>query len=283
MSAVFQEVLKEVGGTVITEFLGGRPASCTFKLVGSNGTELQASAAATVDSVNTTASVAAAAGDLSATLTSVVGIAVDGRRYLFDGEDVTVKSVSGSVVTFWAPLMLNHAIGAAFQGCLVTATIDAASCDDEFWDARGIFTPASGPAQTEPVNCSTDIIPRNLIGLQDVRDANPNPQMSVSKELNIPRSLMVARDEAMLLIGLKQRASKHIGASAFRQVASLVWWKQRRTEYGENWGPELDKNDARLAELLAAVLGVAPQTNGDGTIPGPGGPLPADFNLAACG
>jgi len=284
---VSQDVLKGAGGVVETEFLSGRPASCVFRLVGSNGTELQASDTATVDPVNTTITVAATPAQVGAeqtvTVADATGIAADGRRYVLDGEDVTVKSVAGLVVTLWAPLMWNHAIGAAFQGVRVTATVDAVTCDEEFWDARGIFTPASGNHQTEAINCATDIIPLQLIGVQDIRDVNPNPQMSIAREMNLPRSIRVARDEAILMIGVHQRAAKHIGAAAFRRLAAFVWWTQRRPEYGENWGPELDKVEGRMAQYLALVLGQSPQASGDGTIPGPGGSIPANFNLSAWG
>ena len=276
-----QDLVKDVGGTVETEFLSGRPASCTFKLIASDGEVLVDEMGATVDLVNTTASVAAAARGLTATLASVANIATDGRRYLFDGEEVTVKSISGSVVTFWAPLMFDHAIGAPFVGVRVTATVDGADCPDEFWDARAVFTPLSGSPQTEAVNCATDVIPLNLIGLQDLRDVNPNPQMSVSKELNLPRSLRVARDTAVMMVGTKARAANHIGVNFFRRFASLVWWCQRRSEYGENWAPEIDKLEAERDAELARGQGQAPRSDGaGGTVPGPGGSIPPNFNLA---
>ncbi len=276
-----QDLVKDVGGTVETEFLSGRPASCTFKLIASDGTDIVASTPATVDTVNTTATVAAAARGLTATLTSVVGIVADGRRYLFDGEDVTVKSIATNTVTFWAPLMFDHAIGATFVGVRVTATVSAGDCADEFWDARAVFTPLTGNPQTEAVNCATDVIPLNLIGLQDVRDVNPNPQMSIAKELNLPRSLRVARETAVMMVGTKARAANHIGVNFFRRFASLVWWCQRRSEYGEQWAPELDKLEAERDAELARALGQSPRSDGEGgTVPGPGGAIPPDFNLA---
>jgi hypothetical protein len=276
-----QDVLKGVGGEVSTEFLGGRPASCTFRLVGSNGTELQAEGPATVDPVATTLSAPAAAGAVAVTLTSAVGVETDGRRYLLDGEDVTIKSLSGATATLWAPLLLAHAAGATFEGVTVTATIDAVTAADEFWDARGIFTPLTGPRQTEAINCASDVIPRDLIGLQDIRDANPNPQMAVSKELNLARSLRFARDEAVMMIGTETRAAKHIGVAFFRPFAALVWWCQRRPEFGENWAPELDRIETRRDQLKAMALGQSPVASGEGTIPGPGGAIPPNFNLAA--
>ena len=280
-----QDVLKGIGGEVSTEFLGGRPASCTFRLVGSDETELQAVGPATVDAVTTTltalATPAQAGAEQVVVVADATGISNDGRRYVLGGEDVTVKSVSGLNVTLWAPLMWSHGIGEAFEGVRVTATIDAGTCTEEFWDARGIFTPASGNHQTEAINCATDIIPLDLIGLQDVRDVNPNPQMAIAREMNVPRSLRVARDEAVLMIGTEVRASRHVGVGFFRRLAALVWWKHRRPEFGENWAPELDRIEAELEREKATVLGQAPQASGDGTVPGPGGSIPPNFNLAA--
>ena len=185
-----QDLLKGTGGVVETEFLAGRPTSCTFQLVASNGEVLVDEAAADVDLVNTTATAAAARNTSTVTLANVANIATDGRRYLFDGEEVTVRSVSGLVATLWAPLMLDHAIGAAFQGCRVTFEVDAADADEEFWDAKAIFTPTGGGGepQVEVVHCTWSKIPLALFGLQDIRDANPAVEMSVSSTLNLPRS-----------------------------------------------------------------------------------------------
>jgi hypothetical protein len=112
-------------------YLPRRPSAAgTFVVYTAAGSELQASSAASLDSVSTTLSAAADAGAASVTLTSATSVTA-GRRYLLDGtedtggEMVTVRSVSGTTVTLAARLLRAHASGATFQGTRVTFAVSA--------------------------------------------------------------------------------------------------------------------------------------------------------------
>lgn len=280
---MLQSVIVGIGGTIETEFIGGRPASCTVSIINADASVRVAAVAATPDSVNTTAAVATAAQDTTVTLTSAAGVVNDGRRYLFDGEDVTVRSVSGSVVTLWAPLALPHAIGASFAGVRVTYSVSAGVCAAEWWDAQAVWTPASGDPQTEDLNCSTRKIPINLIGLTDVREVEPKALAMISTELDLPRSFRRARNLTLLALGAKDRANSHIGVDVFRLVAGHQWVLDRRTECGDHWGEQMKIHEAERGRLIALALGQAPQSDGaGGTIPGALGAVFPDINLGTC-
>ena len=96
-------------------YLPRRPSAAgTYTVYTATGAELQASGAASLDSVSTTLSPAADSGAGAITLTSATSVTA-GRRYLLDGtedtggEMVTVRSISGTTVTLAARLLRAHA------------------------------------------------------------------------------------------------------------------------------------------------------------------------------
>lgn len=118
-----------------------------MSIVDPSGTELE-TPTATVDTVNTTLSAAAAVDATSVTLTSVSGVSAR-RHYVVSGADgqrewVRVRAVNTStrVVTLYEPVAAAYASGAAFYGTDITATVDGDSVDDllEGYEARWEFT-----------------------------------------------------------------------------------------------------------------------------------------------
>jgi hypothetical protein len=91
--------------------------------------ETATTGACSIDSVDTTLSSAAAAGDTQVTVASAP-VTTRGRRYLItdasgDRELVEIRAVSGTTVGLRRPLSNSYASGAAFQGTRITIGVNA--------------------------------------------------------------------------------------------------------------------------------------------------------------
>lgn len=85
--------------------------------------------ACSVDSVNTTLSSSASAGDRTLTLTSGTSVS-RGRRYLLtdtngESEWVEVAGINGTACTARHPLINSYNSGATFQGCRISISVDS--------------------------------------------------------------------------------------------------------------------------------------------------------------
>lgn len=132
---ISQEVLFNVTGqTLYYDPPEGRPTGVpTVSVYASTNDDQASTVAATtgvcsVDSVNTTISVAANPGDTSFMLTSGAGI-VKGRRYLItdtngEAEWVEVMTVSGGTVKVRQPIQNTYSTSATFQGCRISINVD---------------------------------------------------------------------------------------------------------------------------------------------------------------
>lgn len=116
---------------VLRHELARRPSAAgTYTVSTAQGTELQASTAATLDPVDTTLGTAAPVGAFELTLTSAANVAT-GRRYLLGGpeveggEVVTVRAVSGATVVLAARTTRAWGSGSSFEGTRVTVSIPA--------------------------------------------------------------------------------------------------------------------------------------------------------------
>jgi len=267
---MIQAVVKGKGGTVWTEFLGRRPASCTVDIFKGAGAQVVTTGACTVDTVNTTSTAATAAQDEAVALTSVAGITT-GRRYLFGGEEVGIKSISGSTVTLWAPLAIVHAIGSTFQGLRVTYDVSALQAATVWSDGYATFTPDSGLPQTEVVHCTKHTFPDAMISAYDVRGIIPRMSGSVDADLDLEKAYRDARDNFLLDLGGKTMVNAIIGVAQFRQLVAMRFWLDRRPEFGENWAPEFDNVEKRYMAGLDRAQSVSPiDADGDGvTTEGP--------------
>lgn len=118
----------------------GRPSSpsVTVYLTTSDddgSTETATTGAASVDSVNTTLSASASAGDKTITVTSGTSI-TKGRRYLLTAADgdtawVDVRAVSGTSVILRNQLNGDFASGSTFQGCRLSIAVDSTWVNDK--------------------------------------------------------------------------------------------------------------------------------------------------------
>lgn len=244
---MIQVLVKDVGGPIETYVLAGRPATCTVGVYNDDGTAIVAAGtSATVDPCSTTLTAGAAARATSFAVDDADDI-IAGRRYRIGEagasepyEDVTVKSVSGTTVTPWAPLAFAHSSGAAVTGLRVSYSVSSSAAAALFWDGYAVWTPASGDPVVEPVHCARHVIPVNLIGLPDVLQIHSDAGKMLPAKLDLPRALLEARNELLLDIGGIAIVHTLLGNEHFRRPAALKFWLMRRFELGPEWKTALD-------------------------------------------
>lgn len=271
-----QTLIKAVGGTVETQFLDRYVTSCTVGVYTAEGSaKVAAGTTATVDTVNTTLSGAAAARATSVTVTSATGIATN-RRYRIGTtgtaeapEVITVKSVSGTTVTLWAPLLVAHASGAAFAGTRVSYAVTSTAADVTWVNGWATFTPTSGDPVTEAVECYLTKIPEFLCDESDLRQVFPKLSRNIDAELDLPAALRLARDEVLLDLGGKNRAQTFLGANEFRRQAALKFWLLQRYAFGDEWTQQMDKVEAEYEKRKTELIATMPiDADQDGTTSG---------------
>lgn len=120
---------------------GFRPSGTPTVTVYSSGsdddteTESATTGSCSVDSVNTTLSVAASAGARTLTVTSGTAI-TRGRRYLLadtngEREWVECHGISGTTLTTKHPILNDYDVGATVQGCRISISVDSTWVADE--------------------------------------------------------------------------------------------------------------------------------------------------------
>lgn len=125
------------------------PSAGTVTLYQSGGTSIQASTAATVDSVDTTIGADASRGARSLTVADSTGIAAGVRYLLTDSgqvADIEVKSVSGTTIYLVTPLTFAASSGATFKGYRLTYSLTATHTQDRGDNFRATWTYTVGAA-----------------------------------------------------------------------------------------------------------------------------------------
>lgn len=271
-----QTLIKSVGGTIETYFEAARPASVTVTLYTDTGSKKVDGVAGSVDSVSTTVSSAVSANSTTVALSSASGV-VSGRRYILGTtgstapqEVVTVKSLSASTATLFAPTAYAHNSGDAFRCGRVTYTVSSTSADAVWYGGWADFAPDSGDTQTETVDCALRKIPDNLLDKADLLQVFPKGQKMLDAELDLPKALREARDQFLVEVGGKVRVHQMYGAQEFKRGAALTFWLLRRYSFGDEWQPifeQMSKDREREMTKLQAQIPV--DTDNDSTTDGP--------------
>ncbi len=264
---MFQAVLKSVGGTIDTYFLGARPTTVTVSLYTGEGAVKVDAASATVDAVTTTLSAQALKGATTVSLASATGVVV-GRRYGLGTtsstqprEVVTVRDLASSVATLWAPLMQTHASASAFGGTRVSYAVTSTQADTLWWDGYSRWTPDTGDVQEEVVDCVLRKIPENLIDESDIRGVFPNAPKILDATLDMKLALREARDEFLRFFGGKNRAYAALGADHFRRPTALTFWIMRAHSMGDEWAPTVERMEKERDVLIAKMESSIPFDN----------------------
>ena len=241
-----QTLIKGVGGTIETYFLDRQVTSCVVTVCMGTGAQKVTRASCTCDSVSTTTAAIGATNDATLTVSSASGLVV-GRRYLVGAADgaeprevVSVKNVTGSVLTLRGPLMNDHASGATVKGLRVSYAVASTACDVLWWDGYADFIPDSGDVNTETVDCTLRKIPDNLVDETDLAMVFPKGAQMLDAEMDLQRGLREARDEFLIDFGGKNRAHTALGVDVYRRPVALKFWLLRRHTMGDEWKGAMD-------------------------------------------
>jgi len=276
---MLQHLVCGKGGTLSTFFTGRRPTSCTVSLFKSDGTAIVTAQSCTVDSVNTTLTLAATSGSsFQLQVGSTAGMAIR-NRYLVGDEEVTIKQVVDAAnVLLWSPISRDKPSGAPFVGLGVSAVIANVPgvTDTPLWDCSAVFTPDVGEDQVEVVHVVQRVIPKRLISEVDIRNVDPKLAGSLSAELDIFVAFDLARERMFLDLGDSQRADTFLGTDHFRNLCAHRFWLDRQFEFGPEWGPQFEKIRAEYDRLRRQVMEETSTLNPDGTTGAPtfGGAYP---------
>lgn len=270
-----QTLIKDSGGTVETYFRTGRPATCTVSVYNSEAAVKVDAASATVDTVSTTISSAVAARASTVALASASGV-VSGGRYCLGStastaplEVVTVKSVDASTATLFQPTLYAHNSGDTFKGTRVYYTVTSGDADALWFDGYAVFTPSSGDAQTEVVDCVVRKIPP-LLEASYLLEIFPAGAKYLSANLDLPAAMDRASDRFLRRLGGRVRAHTQLGADDFKHGAALTFWLERLFEAGDTWqDTRKDMQTALEAEVTQLRASVPVDAEQDGVTDGP--------------
>ncbi len=263
-----QVVARNLGGVIETQFLDRQPASCAVTLYTGLGGAKVTAAACTIDAFNTTISSDAIAGDDLLDLTSATSCIV-GRRYLIGAvggsspqETITVKGLSASTATLWAPLLSAHPVGTTVKGTRAWYTVSAAACDTVWVAGYADFNPNDGSdIQTEHVECFLRKIPERGCDESDLRLVWPSAGKALDTELDLPAAIKQARDRFLYDLGGKNRAHAFIGTDVFRDCVAMKFWLLRRFAFGDDWSKQMDMLQGQYDLLIRDIQTQNPADN----------------------
>lgn len=251
----------QVGGTLEAYLPQRADATPTFVCYGPDGGSLQASANATLDTVNTTLSAAPSAGAGTVSVTLATGITM-GRRYLIGtseaagGEIITVKSLASTTVTLARPLRRAHANGAAFAGTRVTLAVGAAACPTCQRHCRAELAWKVSTAAQDPLVLPFDVVryaPVSYLCAEDLRDLDPVLAKRMAEGVWLPATIDRAWD--MLLTRVAAR-SVHPGGlvGVIDLTAPHGYLTRALLAETSTQGAEREDLEKRFAQELDAVL-----------------------------
>lgn len=259
---MIQQIVLNRTAVVETTFVSGA-TSCTVTIYDGDGQGRVTDAACSIDTTSTTLTTDADPGDTTLGITTTSGMVI-GRRYLLGGtseskEAFTVRSLTTVSAELVAPLIYDHAVGAPIVGTRAWYNTTVGDAGRMFWDGYAVFQPVDGSReQTESVDCVRRAIPANLIDETDVRKIIPKDMNALSAEFDYRQGLIDARDQYLIELGGKNRASTILGVDYHRRPCSLLFWLMRRAEFGPEWANTFDEMQKEFDRLKDKIISTAP-------------------------
>lgn len=227
----------------------------------------------TLDTVNTTLSGAASAGATSVTVASATGI-VAGRRYLLaggedaGGEEVTVKSVSGTTINLVRALRLAGASGASFVGHRATLAVTSIAVADRGYRAEVAWAVSS--VTQPPFVAAFDVVrywPRSGLTAEGIRDLDPLFSKRLPAGTWIPAIIDRAWDQLLARIASKVDPGALVGALDLTVPHSYLVRALLLETAGPDAIPDCERMHARYtAELDTALAATAIDNDQDGVV-----------------
>jgi len=230
-----------------------RPSSTqTVSLYTGGGTAIFEDQAATLTSISTTLSASASRGASAISVASATNIAKGSTLWLTAHEDVRVKSVTGTNVQLWRPLMHDHDSTADAQSHRLTYAVSAANAGTLFWDGRLVWLIDSATVYQQPCICTKYPWYRHA-GIQDWYAEEPRLYDLLDPEVDAEEALDAALAEVVKRVAAAtaRRAWTYVGPVSF--VAATIYAAQC-TLYRRQSGDAAEQLYARYREAFQTEI-----------------------------
>ena len=252
-----QHIIFGAGGTVSIDTLT-RPTTAKVKIEDASGGEIVGLTNATISTISTTLSSAAAEGAWTIAVASATGISSGQEFWVRTPNEVCrCKSITSTTVTLWRRLAQAHASGSTVQGTRITYSVSAAAADSLFFDGRCIWTLDNAVAHYTSVECTRYPLAR-LATTEDLYREDPLFMHVLEDEADSDQLLDAGHEHVLSRIGAKMRARVFVGSSEFKRAAALAalttYYRAQPSESGRElytrYGTELEAEIARLCAVV---------------------------------
>lgn len=259
-------ITKDLGGQLTID-LPVRPTSGSISvaLYKPSGASLTSSASFTTGSVDTALTAAVALGGQSLSVFSTTGMLPTGRLLLdgsedIGGETVTVKRVSGSLVTLLRPVLSAHVSGATLQSTSVAITVPASMATQVGRHYRAEVNFQDAGVSHAPRVVEFDVVrwnPECKLTVESLRDLDS----TLTRKLPPGTSLKALRD--LTWDRILSHVANTVDPGAIVDTGALTMAHQYliRSEMALSAGPDhLEESDRylqRFRDTLDAAVGSA--------------------------
>ena len=262
----------QVGGTITYNGATTKPTTARVRILDGKGSEVLASTAATVSSIDAVLEAAMSRGDWSTTVNSNTGISQGDTLYIQDDpEQLLVRKVAGTTVSFRRPAMKDHINQASVEGVTISYPVNAATANKLWWDGWAEWNIDGSVYDKTAVSCTKYPMRAVLPTDQELMDVIPMLQKGAPSEVDMERLRSKGADRVMSMlasIAPDQRAYTFVGSDSFKHAAALFaamlyYMPQRGEENRELY--ERFKAEAEM-EVNRMVVSTPRDADQDGTI-----------------
>ena len=257
-----QHVVYNQGGTISCDVLTRPTTGATVTVIDGNGTTKASAQTATLSTVNSTISSAAAKGALSVVVVSATGIASNVEFWLASPpEKVRCKSISSLTVTLWQPLLYAHASGVKAEGTQLTYAVTAAQANAIWWDGRAqwVIDSAAAVSLFTSVECTKYPLARNAT-VQDLYAEHPKLFQIMDVETDLERLLDLAHEDVLTRIGAKARCRVFAGSTQYnRAVVYLAISNIYRRQASDDGTRLFERYRAEAEAEIERIVAIVPR------------------------
>lgn len=209
---------------------------------------------ATQDTISTTLSSGASKGDATISVGSATGIS-SGREFWVrtPDEKVRCKTISGTTVTLWNPLLTDHASGVSVEGTRLQYTVTAAQAEPLTWDGRLEWTVDSANVYQQLMVCTKYNPFHQLTTEQDLFDVEPLLGNIIPAALDTQKLISNAIGEVLSRVAAKTMGRAH-GYTGGAQLVRATAKAALMLVYSSKPGDENNRLYERYMEQLEGEI-----------------------------
>lgn len=263
-----QHITRGHGGTIRVEFAQTETSATVVIVDGAGQTKVNETAATWVG-LSTDLSGAVTAGGTSIVVSSAADF-TSGLDFwvLNPREHHRCKSLSGTTVTLWAPLLYDHPDSSVVESTEFTLTVTSDQANAQWFDGWAKWTPGSGAAPVYTgVECTPYELPR-IANQTDLTTLIPTLADQIDDTEDVNATLDAAHADVLSMLGARSRARV---SPASREFVRATCYRWAVNHFGSLMGPTAREMEATFADRLnlelQALSEIVPQDpDGDGLI-----------------